>query len=115
MFLSKVQQNLSPPVPPLITDHILEKILPKTLPAVYIFSYTIVTNLKKLELNPLIQNSVQQEYLPELYLIIRLNLYGKPWEWGPRKILFNKFTSSAIKNIICTDKECFLCLIFLRI
>ena len=34
-----------------------------------------------LELNPLIQNSVQQDYLPELYPIIPLNIYGKTWGW----------------------------------
>ena len=34
-----------------------------------------------LELNPLIQNSVQQDYLPELYFIIPVDIYGKPWGW----------------------------------
>ena len=33
------------------------------------------------ELNPLIQISVQQDYLPELYPIIELNLYEKLWVW----------------------------------
>ena len=35
-----------------------------------------------LELNALIQNSVQQDYLPELYPIVPLNGYGKHWGWG---------------------------------
>ena len=34
------------------------------------------------ELNPLILSSVQQDYLSELYPIIRLNIYGKPWWCG---------------------------------
>ena len=49
------QEKLGPTVFPLITDHILEKsvialtqILPKFFPAAYIFSNTIMTNLKKL-------------------------------------------------------------------
>ena len=40
---------------------------PKILPAVYIFSNTIMTIFWKssLEINPLIQNSVQQDYPPK--------------------------------------------------
>ena len=44
------------------------QVLPKFFPATCIFSYTIITYSKSsLELNPIIQNSVQQDYLPELY------------------------------------------------
>ena len=69
-------KKLSPAVPLLISDHILEKkvsiiafrkILSKILLAAYIFSNAIMTNLKKLIGNkPLIQNSVQKDYFPEL-------------------------------------------------
>ena len=50
-------KKLGRPMPPLITDHILEKkvsliffrlILQKILPAAYIFSNTTMTNLKEL-------------------------------------------------------------------
>ena len=50
-------KNLSSPVSPMITDHILEKktsliafrqILPKILSVAFTFSYTIMTNLKNL-------------------------------------------------------------------
>ena len=65
----------SQPVPPLITDHIgqqvslvLKQILPKILPGVRIFFFTITTYFdEELELNSLIQNSVLQDHLPELY------------------------------------------------
>ena len=65
----------SHPVPPLITDHIGQKGISisqtnftKILPAVRIFCFTITTYFdKELELNSLIQNSVQQDYLPESY------------------------------------------------
>ena len=44
------------------------QILPKMLSLVNIFSFIITTCLKSsLQLNPLIQNSVQQNYLPEFY------------------------------------------------
>ena len=47
-----------------------KEILAKFFPATCIFSYTIVTYLKSsLELNPVIENSVQQSYLPELYSV----------------------------------------------
>ena len=73
---------------PLITDHILEK---KVLDKFYqkfsirhtfsvIQSWIFWKNL--LELNSLIQNSVQQDYLPEFYPIVPINIHGKPWRWG---------------------------------
>ena len=34
-----------------------------------------------LGLNPLMQNNVQQDYLPKKYPIISLNIFGKPWGW----------------------------------
>ena len=64
-----------------------------------------------LELNPLIQYSIHQDYLPDLYPIIPLNIYVKPWEENThptakyllisatRKIPLNKFTCSANKNL----------------
>ena len=77
---------------PLITNHILEKkvsliafrrILSKILPEACIFSNTIMTFLKiSLELHLLLENSVQQDCLPQLYPIMLLNIYGKPWGWG---------------------------------
>ena len=81
-------RKLSIPVHRLITDHILEKkvsliafsqILPKMLPVVCTFNYTIMNCKSSFELNPLIQDRVQQDYLLALYLIIFLNLYGKLW------------------------------------
>ena len=30
----------------------------------------------------LIQSSIQQDYLSELYPSIPINIYGKPWGWG---------------------------------
>ena len=80
----------------LITDHILEKkiliafrqILSKILLEACIFSNTIMAYLKKkkkknsLELNSLVQNSIQQDYLPKLYPIVSLSIHGKPWRWG---------------------------------
>ena len=68
-------KKLSFPIILLITDYILEekvslivfrKMLPKILPA--IFSCTIMTYLKKVNRTSLlIQNSVHQDFLPELY------------------------------------------------
>ena len=44
------------------------QILPKSLLAMHIFSFTIMTYLKIfIWIKPLIQSSVQQHYLPELY------------------------------------------------
>ena len=55
------------------------EILSKVLPEAF-FSATIWLTWKtSLELNPLTLSSVQQDYLPELYPIIPLNIYGKPW------------------------------------
>ena len=69
-------KKLGPSVPPMITDHILDKkvsvitfrqILPKVLLVAYIFSNTITMIWRSsLEINPLIQSSIQQDYLPEL-------------------------------------------------
>ena len=66
-----------------------------------------------LELNLLIQNSIQQDYLPELYPIIPINIYVKLFGWGRippnrqkfthfphQKIPLDKFTSFAIKDVI---------------
>ena len=63
-----------------------------------------------MELDYLIQNSVQQSYLSELYSIIPLNIYGKPLGWGRippnsqnftyfphQKNALNKFTLSTTK------------------
>ena len=65
-----------------------------------IFSNTIMAYLKKL-----IGTKFQQDYLPELFPIVTLNIHGKPWRWGEshptvknvliystRKILLMKFT-----------------------
>ena len=46
---------------------LIKQIVTKNLPVVCIFSYTILTYLKKLEPSPLMQNSLQQDYLPEKY------------------------------------------------
>ena len=62
---------------------VFRQILSKILPEACIFSNTIMIYSKiLLELNPLIQNSVQQDYLPELHPIIPINIYRKPWRWG---------------------------------
>ena len=67
---------MSHPISPLITDHILEKvslialiqILLKILSVVHILSFKIILIWKSsLELNLLVQNSVQQNYVPDLY------------------------------------------------
>ena len=104
----------------LITVHVLEKkefliafrqILPKILPAAYIFSNTIMINLKYFTGNKsLSKKQCPAELSPR---IIPLNIYGKPWGWGripansqkfsnfpTRKILLNKFTSSTVKSVI---------------
>ena len=79
-------KKLSPPVLPLITKRILEKkvsliacrqILAKILPAAYIFSNTIMTNLKKLIGNERLNTKQCPAGLSPR--IIPLNLYGKPW------------------------------------
>ena len=48
------------------SNSFLTQILPKILPVALIFSFTIIWK-SSLELNPLIQNSVQQELYLELY------------------------------------------------
>ena len=67
---------MSHPISSLITDHILEKvslialiqILLKILSVVHILSFKIILIWKSsLELNLLVQNSVQQNYVPDLY------------------------------------------------
>ena len=105
----------------MIIDHILEKEVSviafnffQKFYLMHAFSITQSWLIWKssLELNLLIQNSVQQDYLPELFPITSpLNIYGKPWGWGrtlsnsqhllislARKIPLNKFTSFFIKN-----------------
>ena len=76
-------KNLSPPVPPLITDYILEKkvsliafteILPKILPAVCTFSYTIKTYFKRLVGN---KSFNTKQCLAELSLRIIPHYYPK--------------------------------------
>ena len=60
----------------------------------------------------MIQNRFQQDYLPELYSIIPLNLYGIPWRWGRIPVKTQKcthfpqqknppykFTSSVTKSV----------------
>ena len=84
-------KKLCSPVPLLIKDHILERkvslitfrqILQKILPAACIFSYTVIIYLENLvRIKPFNTKQFQQDYLPELYPIIPLNLYGKPWGW----------------------------------
>ena len=92
-------KKLSPPVPPLITDHILEKkgisnsfrqTLPNILPVAYIFSNTIMTNLKKLIGNKSLNTKQYPAGLS--HRIIPLNRYGKPWEWGRIPANSQKFT-----------------------
>lgn len=54
--------------------------LPKILPVIGIFSYTTTTYLKTfLELNLLIQNSLQKIYLPELYPCIPFQIKYVPF------------------------------------
>ena len=112
-------------------DHIVERIVSliafrqivsKILHVASIFSYTIMTYLKSLmELSPLIQNSVHQDYLPELYRRylpsyqkssflwgcfvaparcglspLLLNLYRKPWRW--RRIIPNSQKFSGFRH-----------------
>ena len=111
-----------PPVPllSLIIDHILEKMvspiffrqtLPGFLRAAYIFSNTILTNLKKLISNKSFNTKQCPAGLSPR--IIFLNLYRKPRGWGKipdniflhlifptRKMLLNKITSFTIKSVI---------------
>ena len=112
-------KKLTPAAPPLITDPILEKkvsvisfrqILLKILLAAYIFSNTIMINLKKLIRN--ISLNTKQCPAGLSPRIIPLNSYGKPWGWErmpgysqkfthspQQKILHNKSTSFAIKIV----------------
>ena len=95
------------------------KILPKILPAAYIFSITIMTNLKKLIEN---KSSSTKQCPARLSLrIIPLNLYEIPGDWGEYqptyknlliyptgKTLLNKFTSSDVKSVIlCSSNRSF--------
>ena len=84
-------KKMSPPVPWSHSIYWKKRYLQQLLDKFYqtfclrhAFSVTQLWLIWKssLELNPLIQNSVQQDYLPELYPIIPLNIYGKPWGWG---------------------------------
>ena len=100
--------------PHIIKKKILLIAFRKYLPAACIFIYEIITYLKNLlELNPLIQDSDQQDYLPKFYPTIPLSIYGKPSGWGrippngrkllislDRKMHLDKFPSSAIKSVI---------------
>ena len=90
-WISLLPKNWVPCSSPDYRPHIRKKlsliafrqIFPKILSVAYIFRDTIMTYLKSLlELNSLIQTSIQQGYLPELYPIIPINLCGKPWEYG---------------------------------
>ena len=85
------------------------QVLTKILPAAFIQLHHYDLHEKaRLKLSPLIQNSVQQDYIPESYAsylhsyqkcqkvvattscglsLLPLNLYGKPWVW--EKILPN--------------------------
>ena len=92
-------KKLSPSVLPLITKRILEKkvsliacrqILAKILPAAYIFSNTIMTNLKKLIGNERLNTKQCPAGLSPK--IIPLKLYGKPWGWGRVPANSQKFT-----------------------
>ena len=92
--------KLTLPVRPLMADHTLEKIA-SLLDKCYqkfclrrIFSATQSWLIWKssLKLSPLIQDRVQQDYLPEIYSIILLNLYGKTWGWGRIPANSQKFT-----------------------
>ena len=118
-------KKLGPPVPTLITDHILRKkvsliafrlSLPKILPAAYIFSNTIMTNLKKLIGNKSLNTKQCPAGLSPR--IIPLHLLGNPGglgEYQPtgknlltfptRKILLDEFTSSAIKSVILSPSN----------
>ena len=91
------------------------KILPKILLVVYIFSNTIMTNLKKLIGNKSLNTKQCPAGLSPW--IIPLNLYGKPWGWGKyqptannllifpsRKILF---ISSPYTSFICSCSHFF--------
>ena len=88
----------------MITDYILEKkvfltafrqVLPKILPKTYIFSNTIMTNLKKLIGNKsLIQNSIQQDYLPQLSPKRLLETLGM----GENTSQQQKFTNFALQK-----------------
>ena len=80
--------------------------LPTTLPVMYIFSYTIITSLKKfIETKSVNTKRCQQDYLPVLYPITPLNLYEKPWRWGrilgnSEKIyLFSPSEKSSLINL----------------
>ena len=104
--------ELSPPVgyhsqspfPPLITDHTLEKvfviafrqILPKILPAVYIFSNTIIINLKKLIGKKFLNTKQCPAGLSPR--IIPLNLYGKARGWGKIPANSQKFTNFPLQK-----------------
>ena len=96
---SPLTKTLSHPFPPLIADHISEKklslivfrqILPKHLSVAYIFSNTVMTNLKNLIGN----KSLNTKQCPAgLSLrVIPLNLHGKHWGCGRIPTNNQKFT-----------------------
>ena len=113
-------KKLSALIPPLILDYILERkvsliafrqILPKILPAWYIFSNSIMANLKKLIGNKYLNRKQCPAGLSPR--IISLHLYGKLWGWGripannqillifpTSKILLDKLSFSTIKSVI---------------
>ena len=91
--------------PPPITDHILEKkvsliafreILPKILPAMYIFSNRTMANLKMLIWDKSLN---KKQCLAGLSpRIIPLNRYGKPWEWWRIPANSQKFTNFPLQK-----------------
>ena len=99
-WISSFQKIVSPC--PLMKDHILEKkisqvalreILSKIMPGACIFSNTIMTYMKRLVGTKfLTTKQCSADYLPQLDLIILLNIYGKTWEWGRTPPKSQKFT-----------------------
>ena len=85
---------------------VFRQTLPKGLPETCIFSYTIMSYLKKLigtvSLNTKQSPTVLASSIISHYL---LNIYGESWVWGriptnnQKIFLFNKFTSSVINSV----------------
>ena len=101
---------------PLIADYILEK---KGFNSFYtdfiknsaegcIFSKTIMTYLKKL-----IGTKFQQDHLPQLFPIVSLTIYGKPWRWGEshsiaKNVLIYPTRKTHLMKFILLSKVSFL-------
>ena len=110
-WISSLQKIVSPC--PLMKDHTLEKkisqvalreILSKVMPGACIFSNTIMTYMKRLVgTKSLTAKQCSADYLPQLDLIILLNIYGKTWECRripPKSQKFTHFLHQTPPSLI---------------